>query len=126
VFGFFMPIMSFGGFFSINCFNLMTGGIPFIGGDFLTSLFCFFLLLSAIAGVALGVLICLNKFNVKPMFDWIIIGVCVGSMLILMLPPIFSKILEEDGSGTGFGLFLLLLGGIASLGLQIYSKIKNE
>jgi hypothetical protein len=77
------------------------------------------LLISAIAGVLLGVLFLMNK-GLAANIDWIVVIACIASGLIVYL-----RVLKR-GPDLQSGAHLILIGWIIALGGQILSKIKNE
>jgi len=78
----------------------------------------YLLFLSAVAGVAIGVLLLINK-NLNPIIDWVVIAVCIISGLFL-----YFKLLNEADLQTG--AYVILIGWIAALALQVLSKVKKE
>ena len=109
--GFLMPIISVMTF-SANGFQLLKlmGAFP----AFLTIL----MLLSAIAGIAVGVLLYLNKNTPPVIAEWIILGVCVGSGFILFLTSIRG--------GYGIGAFVIFIGWIVAIAGHIMARKKGE
>lgn len=111
VFGFFMPIAC-----DMNGFQLaefMTDNDKTFEG-----LLLYLLFISAVAGVAVGVLLLLKK-SININVDWIIIAVCIASGLIVYFTQ-FKDIELQNGA------FVILAGWIIALAAQIYSKVKGE
>ncbi|MDR0313837.1 MAG: hypothetical protein LBI14_09595 [Treponema sp.] len=79
----------------------------------------YLLFISAVAGVIIGVLL-LMKIKLNPIIDWIAIGVCIASGLIIYFR------LFNNGPDLQSGAFMILIGWIAALALQVFSKVKKE
>ncbi|MCL2266069.1 MAG: hypothetical protein FWC22_08525 [Treponema sp.] len=80
----------------------------------------YLLFISAVAGVALGVMLFLKK-DYAFYYDWIVIGVCIVSGLI-----VYFASLSDNNIKLQNGAYVILAGWIISLGCQIYSYIKKE
>jgi len=107
--GFFMPISC-----NLNGFQIasvMTGISP---------LLMWLMFLAAVAGIVVGVLLLLNKEILPVIAEWIILGVCVGSGIILFLSTL--------GKGTNFqiGAFVILLGWIVAVAGHLIAKKNGE
>jgi len=111
VIGFFMPI-------SCNLNGFSIASTYFQSGNAFIGLLFYLVFLSAIAGVALGVLLQLKKIDVKPLIDMIIVGVCAGCILFLLL--------TQDNPGLQIGAFFAIIGSFGAVALQVLSKVKNE
>jgi hypothetical protein len=112
IFGFFMPIACDMDGFQIAEF--MTDNDKTFEGVLMYLLF-----ISAVAGVAVGVLLLLKK-SISVNVDWLIIGVCIASGLIVY----FTQL--KDGPDLQNGAYVILAGWIVAFVTQIYSKVKGE
>ena len=109
--GFFMPVAcDQNGFQIANYF--MENEEVFSG------LLLYLLILSAFAGIAIGVILLMKK-SLKVQFDWIIIAVCIASGLIVYFTQLENAELQN-------GAYVILTGWIVALGCQIISTIKKE
>jgi hypothetical protein len=112
IFGFFMPIAC-----DMNGFQIaeyMTNNNKTFEGLLLYLVFA-----TAVAGVAVGVLLLLGK-SINVNVDWIIIIVCIASGLIVY----FTQL--KDGPDLQNGAFVIVAGWIVVLVTQILSKVKGE
>jgi predicted MFS family arabinose efflux permease len=112
IFGFFMPIAC-----DMNGFKLaqfMTDNDKTFEG-----LLMYLLFISAAAGVVVGVLLLLRK-SINVNVDWLIIGVCIASGLIVY----FTQL--KDGPDLQNGAYVIVAGWIIALVAQIYSGVKGE
>ena len=111
IIGFLMPVAC-----DMNGFQLANYMLE--EGEVFDGLLFYLLFLSAVAGVVIGVLLLIKK-NINPISDWVDIGVCIISGLIL-----YFKLLEELELQNG--AYVILTGWIVALVLQIISKVKKE
>lgn len=113
IFGFFMPIAcDMNGFQLANTFKEADSGF--------NAMLLYILFLSAIAGLAIGVLLLLRK-TIPVLADWVTLGLCIISGLIVY----FSQ-LSGNGINLQSGAYVILIGWIAVSLFSIVSKIKNE
>ena len=77
--------------------------------------------LSAIIGVAIGILLLMRK-RLASNIDWIVIIACIASGLIVY----FSTALSDQNIRLQTGAYLILAGWIVALAAQLYSKMKRE
>ena len=117
-FGFLLVIIGF--FMPVACdMNGLQIADFMMGNDMvLDGLLTYILLISAIAGLAIG-LLSLMKTKISVTIDWIILLVCILSGLIVY----FSNL---DGLKLQSGAYFILIGWIVALIPQIVSKIKKE
>ncbi|MCL2443714.1 MAG: hypothetical protein FWD13_09685 [Treponema sp.] len=111
VIGFFMPISC-----NLNGFQIAKAYME--GNKVIVGLLFYIVFISALAGIALGVLLFLNKISLNPLIDLIVVGVCTGTILILLI--------TQKNHGLQIGAIFAILGGLGALALQIVSKVKNE
>jgi len=107
--GFFMPMAC-----DLNGFQLaqaMSGISP---------LLMWLMFLAAVAGIVVGVLLLLNKDTLPVIAEWIILGVCVGSGLIVYLTTLGKGITYQIGS------FVVLLGWIVAVAGHVLAKKNGE
>ena len=109
--GFFMPVAcDMNGFQVAN--TLMENEAVFDG------LLLYLLILSAFAGIAIGVLLLMKK-TVKLSIDWAIIAICIASGLIVYFSQLEDAELQQ-------GAYVILTGWIIALVGQIISIVKKE
>jgi len=111
--GFFMPVAC-----DMNGFQVAR---TLKSADSTFSAFLLYLLFfSAIAGCVIGALLLMKK-DVKPVFDWVSLLVCIGCGLFVYFNSLRSnKIKLQEGA------FVILAGWIVAVVAQIVSKIKKE
>jgi len=112
VIGFFCPVAC-----GANGFQLANAS--FSGGNAFNGLLFWLLFLSAGAGVAIGVMLYLKK-SVPILYDWVVLGVCGGSAFILFLSNTNAL------SYLQIGGILIILGVIAAVALELYSKLVKK
>jgi len=112
IIGFFMPIACDRNGFQLA--NYMTENDQVFEG-----LLFYLLFISAVVGVIIGALLLMKK-EVNPTIDWITIAVCIASGLYIYLTQF------KDGPDLQNGAYVILIGWIAALVLQIVSKVKKE
>ena len=111
IIGFFMPVAcEMNGFELANTF--------FENEQVFVGILMYLVFISAIAGIAIGVLLLIKK-TIKSSVDWIIIGVCIVSGLIVY----FTQLEELELNN---GAYVILSGWIIALVGQIVSVIKKE
>ena len=111
IIGFFMPIACDQNGFQIADYMVNNNSV-------FEGILMYILFISAVAGVILGALQLVKK-PVSVTADWVVIIVCIASGLIVY----FSKMKDIDLQN---GAYVILVGWIAALALQIMSKLKNE
>ncbi|MDR2543238.1 MAG: hypothetical protein LBC80_07305 [Treponema sp.] len=109
VLGYFMPVACSMNGFGIASVLMQTNA--FMG------LLMYVMFFAACAGVGLGVVLLLKK-QPPVLFDWIAIGVCMISGLIVYF--------GNSNVSLQIGGILIIIGWLGSLGTQIYSKLKES
>ena len=110
--GFFMPI-------ACNMNGFQIADAMFQANQAFNGLLMWLIFLSAVGGIAIGVMLFLKK-NIKVLFDFVAIGVCALSAII-----VFFSALQEHKLQSG-GIFIII-GLIVTIALQVYSSfIKKE
>jgi len=112
-------LLVFLGFFMPMSCNLNGFQIASVMGGF-SSLLMYLMFLSAIAGIVVGVLLLLNKNPLPVIAEWIILGVCVGSGLLVFFTTL------GKGGNYQIGAFVILLGWIVAVAGHIMAKKKGE
>jgi len=112
VIGFFMPV-------ACNRNGLEIANFMVNHKHVFSGLLVYILLISAIAGVIIGLLLLMNK-RLASSVDWLVIIVCIASGLIVYLGSL--KQIQSLNNGA----YLILIGWIVAFGGQLLSKIKNE
>jgi len=105
IIGFCMPIAC-----DMNGFQL--GNVMFDNNDALTGVLFYLVFASALAGLAIGIILLLKK-KVPVIYDWIALVVCVACGLIIY----FTKL--NEGVGLQSGANVILIGWIIALVLQM-------
>jgi len=107
--GFFMPMSC-----NLNGFQIAQAMSGF------SSLLMWLMFLAAAAGVVVGILLLMNKDTLPAIAEWVILGVCVGSGLIVY----FSTL----GKGTTYqiGSFVVLIGWIVAVAGHLIAKKNGE
>ena len=77
--------------------------------------------ISAVVGLAIGVILIMGK-RLGSNIDWIVIIVCIISGLTVY----FSTALSDQNIKLQSGAYLILIGWVAAVAAQLYSKIKRE
>jgi hypothetical protein len=113
IIGFFMPIAC-----DQNGFQL-AGTLKDSGSTF-NAILMYLLFFSAVAGCIIGVLLLMKK-NVKLVFDWVSLLVCIGSGLFVYFNSLRSNKIDLQQ-----GAYVILSGWIIALIAQIVSSIKKE
>jgi hypothetical protein len=113
IIGFFMPIAC-----DQNGFQL--AGTMKDSDQTFNAILMYLLFFSAAAGCVIGALLLMKK-NVKPVFDWVSLLVCIGSGLF-----VYFNSLRNNKIDLQQGAFVILAGWIAALVAQIVSIIKKE
>jgi len=107
--GFFMPMSC-----NLNGFQIAQAMSGF------SSLLMWLIFLSAVAGIVVGILLLMNKEILPVIAEWIILGVCVGSGLIVYLSTL--------GNGTTYqiGSFVVLIGWLVAIAGHVIAKKNGE
>jgi hypothetical protein len=80
----------------------------------------YLLFFSAIAGCVIGVLLLMKK-NVKLVYDWVSLLICIGSGLFVYFNSLRSNEIDLQQ-----GAYVILAGWIVALIAQIVSRRKDE
>jgi len=109
--GFFMPVAcDMNGFQVAN--TLMENEAVFDG------LLLYLLILSAFAGITIGVLLLIKK-TIKVSIDWVVIVICIASGLIVYFSQLKDAELQQ-------GAYVIITGWIITIVGQICSIVKKE
>ena len=118
VIGFFMPIACKQNGFEIAKYAMDHDKV-------LEGLLSYLLFVSAVAGLVIGILL-LMKNRLNSNIDWIVIVVCIASGLIPYCIQSNNKVFKVEFSDLQNGAYLILIGWIAALAFQVFSKLKKE
>jgi len=113
IIGFFMPIAC-----DQNGFQL-AGTLKDSDGT-VDAIFLYLLFFSAVVGCLIGVLLLMKK-SVKPVFDWVLLIVCIGSGLFVYFNSLRSNKIDLQQ-----GAYVILAGWVVALIAQIVSITKKE
>jgi len=118
IIGFFMPIACDNNGFEI-------AGHLMDRNETLSGILMWVLFISAVVGLVIGVLLLMKKSiklkKLDPAIDWAAIVICIVSGLI-----VYFKHLDVDGLKLQTGAFVILVGWIIALALQLMSKLSKE
>jgi hypothetical protein len=109
VLGFFMPI-------SCNMNGFQVTKVM----DGFSSLLMYLMFLSALAGVAVGVMLMLNKNMLPVIAEWIILGVCVGSGLLVFFFTLNNTYEFQMGA------YVIILGWVVAVAGHVMAKKNGE
>jgi len=112
-------LLVFLGFFMPMSCNLNGFQIAEVMSGF-SSILMYLMFLAAVAGIVVGILLLLNKEILPVIAEWIILGVCVGSGIILYLSTLGKGITYQIGS------FVVLLGWIVAIAGHLIAKKNGE
>ena len=116
IIGFFMPVACDRTGFEIADFYMNNDNV-------LNGLLLYVTFMSAVVGVAIGVLLMIKKKkSLDPKIDWIVIIACIASGLIVY----FSTALSDHNIKLQAGAYIILIGWIGALAAQILSGLKKE
>ena len=117
IIGFFMPVACDRTGFDIADYYMESRR----DGTTLNGLLMYATFVSAVIGVAIGVLLMMRK-GLSPNVDWIVIIVCIASGLVVY----FSTALSDQNIRLQTGAYFILAGWIAALAAQVFSMLKRE
>ena len=119
IIGFFMPVACDRTGFEIAEYCMKSHR----DGTTLNGLLMYVTFMSAVVGVAIGVLLIIKKKkSLDPKIDWIIIIACIASGLIVY----FNTALSDQNIKLQTGAYFILIGWVGALAAQILSKLKRE